>query len=345
MSFRIIKHEKALATSSSTLVLVAIAIIGAAAIGLMLGSYCNNMTTHFTDIGSKVSASEASAAAIRIGGSTTCQPVVTDLAAQYMEDRKGINITVQGGGSGVGRDDVISGALDIGMSSDDIDPIQYPYLIPFAFGGSAVIPVVNNISDVNFTTADDLRALYQYANSSGVVGAKINNGKLQYDSSASFYLTVLQRSDKSGTEETFSKYIGLNDKTWINNTKAMNEVGNSGMLTAIQNGTTPTLGFLDVGYAFDSTGKNAKGVTIIGIDSCPATSVTHAEVLKTLKAGNTQTFPLILTRQLYFCTLGPANTYEQDFMNYCVSPQASGTFTKHGVYSIITIKEDTTAPT
>ncbi len=318
--------------ATATLFLVAIAIIGAEVVGLMQGSYISNIASHVTT-------SDASAVNIHIGGSTTCQPVVTDLAAQYMKDHYGINITVKGGGSGAGREGVTSGALDIGMSSDAIDAIKYPYLVPYQFGGSAVIPVINDIPGVNSITANDLHALYQYANSSGVVGAKINSGELQYDPSASFYLTVLQRSDTSGTEETFSKYIGSGDKTWINNTNAANEIGNDGMLAVVRGAATPTLGFLDMGYAFDSTGKNATGVTIIGIDSCPAASVTHTEVLKTLKAGKTQTFPLILTRELYFCTRGPATTFEQDFMHYCVLPQASDTFTKHGVYSVLTIKD------
>jgi phosphate transport system substrate-binding protein len=335
MIFNIFKNEKALSTSTATLILVAIAIIGAEVIGLMLGSYNDNVASHvFTG-----DASDLSVVTTHIGGSTTCQPVVGDLAAQYMKDHYGINITVQGGGSGAGRAGVTKGTLDIGMSSDAIDPIQYPYLIPFQFGGSAVIPVINDISGVNSITANDLHALYQYANSSGVVGAKVNDGKLQCDPSASFYLTVLQRSDTSGTEETFSKYIASDNKTWINNTNAANEFGNAGMLAAIQGATTPTLGFLDMGYAFDSTGKNTTGVKIIGIDSCPSASITPAEVLKTLKAGKTQTFPLILTRELFFCTRGQATTFEQDFMHYCVSPQASATFSKHGVYSILTIKD------
>lgn len=339
MSFKILSDEKALSTSTATLVLVAIAIVGAEVINLMLGSYTNNTASSV----STVDITDASATIIHIGGSTTCQPVVTDLAAQYMKDHEGIRIAVDGGGSGIGRAGVTIGALDIGMSSDAIDSIQFPYLVPLQFGGSAVIPVIKDISGVDSTTANDLHTLYQYANSSGVVGAKINSGELQYDPSASFYLTILQRSDTSGTEETFSKYIGSGNKTWINNTNATNEFGNAGMLAAIQGATTPTLGFLDMGYAFDSTGKNATGVTIIGIDSCPAASVNNAEVLRTLKAGKTKTFPLILTRELYFCTRGPATTFEEDFMHYCVSPQASATFTKHGVYSILTIKDGSTA--
>jgi phosphate transport system substrate-binding protein len=335
MSFKVFNNEKAISPGTAILILSAIAIIGAAVVGVMLGAFSDNIASHV----STSDASDASATTIHIGGSTTCQPVITDLADQYMKDHEGIRISVQGGGSGEGRVAVTMGTLNIGMSSDPIDAIQYPYLLPFQFGGSAVIPVINDISGVNYTTANDLHTLYQYANSSGVVGAKINSGELQYDPSASFYLTVLQRSDTSGTEETFSKYIGSGDKTWINNTNALNEVGNAGMLAALQSATTPTLGFLGMGYAFDSTGKNATGVTIIGIDSCPAANVTHAEVLKTLKAGTTQTFPLILTRGLYFCTRGPATTLEQDFMYYCISPQASTTYTKHGVYSIITIKD------
>lgn len=46
MSFKIFEHEKALSTSTATLIIEAISIIGAAAIGIMLGSFTDKVVTH-----------------------------------------------------------------------------------------------------------------------------------------------------------------------------------------------------------------------------------------------------------------------------------------------------------
>lgn len=54
---------------------------------------------------------------IKIAGSTTVLPIVTEAAKQYRAQHPGVRLTVSGGGSGVGIASVERGTIDIGMVS------------------------------------------------------------------------------------------------------------------------------------------------------------------------------------------------------------------------------------
>lgn len=57
---------------------------------------------------------------IIITGSTTCEPVITECANQFMASNPNVDISVSGTGSGDGISDTIDGQNDIGMSSRNI---------------------------------------------------------------------------------------------------------------------------------------------------------------------------------------------------------------------------------
>jgi phosphate transport system substrate-binding protein len=62
---------------------------------------------------------------IRSGGSTTVLPVVSKAAARYNAIHPGVQVTVSGGGSGVGIQGVGSGLLDIGLASREVTPQEH----------------------------------------------------------------------------------------------------------------------------------------------------------------------------------------------------------------------------
>ncbi|MFC1748653.1 substrate-binding domain-containing protein [Pseudomonadota bacterium] len=54
---------------------------------------------------------------IRIAGSTTVLPIISEAAKQYRVLNPGLGVTVSGGGSGVGVSSVGQGKIEIGMAS------------------------------------------------------------------------------------------------------------------------------------------------------------------------------------------------------------------------------------
>jgi phosphate transport system substrate-binding protein len=108
------KNDKAVSPVVATLVLIVVAIIGAAAIGAILGAFSS-------DISKEANAEDLQSAAsseLTVAGSTTVQPASELLAQAFMTTHPGIKVTVSGGGSDAGIAGVEMGAIDIGSSSN-----------------------------------------------------------------------------------------------------------------------------------------------------------------------------------------------------------------------------------
>ncbi|WP_440946414.1 PstS family phosphate ABC transporter substrate-binding protein [Methanosarcina sp. T3] len=315
----VFKNDKAVSPVVATLVLVVVAIIGAAAVGALLGAFSS-------DVSSEASAGETSSASsseLLIGGSTTVQPVSELLADAFMTSHKGVKVTVQGGGSGAGVAGCEQGVLDIGSSSDyaKVDPASHPDIEIFEIGGSGVVLIGKGFATIpdNVSVAD-VKTAYESGTLGGVT------------------VTAYQRSEASGTEDTFSEYIsGNSSKTFIDGTSAKGASGNAGVYAAVKAATTPTIGFVDYGFV-----KDGDGVTAIGI-TCANSDVTPKNIQKSLKikAGastETPVFPTGLCRNLYYCTLGTPSAAEKSFIDFAMSPAAIDYFHDAGYYSIYDYK-------
>lgn len=326
----VFKNDKAVSPVVATLVLVVVAIIGAAAVGALLGAFSSDVS----DEASAGETSGASSTELLIGGSTTVQPVSEVLADAYMEEHKGIKVNVQGGGSGAGVSGAEKGVLDIGSSSSAIAKADHPDLQVFEIGGSAVVLIGSNeVTAIEVPGAD---AAAQQANMKAIYTAAVE-GVAEYDdtltASTGAALTVLQRSSASGTEETFSEYIGDGSKTFIDGTEALGKASNGDVYSAVKSASTPTIGFVDYGFynSDDSTELH-----LIGL-GCTQAEITPTNIKAALKVKSTGTgtadFPTGLCRNLYYCTLGSPSSTEQSFINFAMSPGAIDFFHEAGTFS------------
>lgn len=68
-------------------------------------------------IGSTAMAAQGS---LKISGSTSVQPLSEELAQAFMSQNPGVNISITGGGSGVGINDAATGKVNIGSASRDL---------------------------------------------------------------------------------------------------------------------------------------------------------------------------------------------------------------------------------
>jgi len=96
---------------------------------------------------------------LRVGGSTSVNPLMELLAAVYTEMNPNVTIEISGGGSGQGIEEATSGVIDIGMSSRNLKDGEKDALNEYviALDGVAVIVNVDNpVSDIDIDTVKEI---------------------------------------------------------------------------------------------------------------------------------------------------------------------------------------------
>ncbi len=320
---KIFNDEAGVSPIVATLVLVVVAIAGAAAVGTIMGSFSS-------DVSDSASASDATSAAsteLLIAGSTTVQPVSELLAEAYMADHNGIKVTVQGGGSGAGITSTELDIIDIGSASKEVDTVtDYPTLQAHQIGGSAVVVITNANSNIAGGNITQTELFNIYGNcTDGTVDVAISSGNITQASGT--VTTVYQRSEASGTEETFAKYLGGDYASAkdVDDSEATGAVGNAGVLAAVED-TTESIGFVDYGFAASSD-----AVVIIGVDGY---NVVDEDAILDCLSGE-DTYQSDLTRPLNYLTNGNPSSIEQSFINFAKSPASMEYFEEVGYFSII----------
>jgi phosphate transport system substrate-binding protein len=298
------------------------------------------MGTFSTDVSKQANAEgagQASSTEILIAGSTTVQPASEELAKTYMADHPGLKITVQAGGSGAGVSSVGMGIVDIGAASrvmTDVEKTSYPDVETYQIGGSGVVFIVQeNANVVNVTKADLLNAFNATPTWTGNLTGQVDG--------------AFQRSEASGTEDTVGKYLYNSDGALNAFTALTGQVGNAGMLAAVKADTTVPvkIGFVDLGYAVDSTGAEVAGIDIIPVADGLVTgtkAVTRANVLAALKdnkAGLTSTtqsdnYPVGLVRPLNYMIKGTPSSVVKNYITFCQSPGSVDEFNAAGMFGL-----------
>lgn len=331
-------NENAVSPIVATLVLIVVAVIGAVAVGTIMGAFSSDVSEQVNtgDI------SDSSSMEILIAGSTTVQPASELLAKAYMAKKPGMKISVQGGGSGAGVTSVGMGIVDIGSASravKDAELANYPNLQTHQIGGSGVAIVVPDDADkVEGVTKEGLRQLYLsttdhksatvgWTDSSPDLNKVIEAGEIGKADATTTNITVYQRSEASGTEETVAKeYLNLGDS--FDNTYAEGVNGNAGVAAAIAGGDNNNirLGFIDYGYV--TTAHKALNVDGKVCDK--------PHILASLKgvADSEATYVEKLARPLNYITNGNPSVIVKDYINFARSPGAVDLFHEAGMFSI-----------
>jgi phosphate transport system substrate-binding protein len=324
-------NDMAVSPIVATLVLIVVAVIGAVAVGTIMGTFS-------TDVSKQASAEGAGQAAsteILIAGSTTVQPASEILAKSYMELHPGMKITVQAGGSGAGVSSAGMGIVDIGSASralTDAEKTSYPDLTTYQIGGSGVVFIVNDANTIAAVPKAELANAFGANND--FTGAAL--------AAATTPITVAyQRSEASGTEDTVSKYLLGSDAAINKNLNATGQVGNAGVLTAVK-GNAASIGFVDLGYAVDSTGAEVAGIdivtvidgTVTGTVAPSKTSVLAALKDEKAKAVQQNNFPQGLVRPLNYVIKGTPSSVVKNYITFCQSPGAVADFNEAGMFGL-----------
>jgi phosphate transport system substrate-binding protein len=309
------EDTRAVSPIVATLVLVVVAITGAAAVGTIMGTFSSDVS----DQSNTGELTDASSTEILIAGSTTVQPVSELLAEAYMDDHQGVKITVQGGGSGAGVSSAGLGIVDIGAASRDVkseEAAKYPKLQTHKIGGSAVVVIVNKASSGLFN-----------ATKAEINDAYVNNTFTFADASTASITQAFDRSEESGTEDTFCKWIG--NTTFHSDVEG--KTGNAGVLKAVED-TPNSIGFVDFGFA-----DSSDDVIPIGLIDDKQYNATESNIKAQLKDSTEDTYPDKLARPLNYMTNGAPNSMEQAFITFAMSPGAATYFEECGYFPVTSI--------
>jgi phosphate transport system substrate-binding protein len=367
-------NDMAVSPVVATLVLIVVAVIGAVAVGTILGTFSS-------DVSKQASAGQAGQAAqteILVAGSTTLIPAEQNLASDYERANPGLQINVQGGGSSEGPQSVALGIADIGAVSSGStitsaqtananDPI-YQNLYFTQVGGRGVVFIqdASKVADpTNVVSQNDLLSAYTDAlGNKGVT--TVADGNISFVGT-----TMEQREAGSGTQGTAFKWIGglvaTNGSANTALTGCPINNGNAAMLAAVQAGkaSAPVVGFVDSGYAITggvTSNTTASGISIMGVVASSQTAAyvpTHTNIKNALhdwyyaNAQDTTSvnYPQGLVGGLYWITKGSspsaftgnrvttvgtsaAGSTITGFISFSKSPTEAAAFNNVGMYSM-----------
>lgn len=260
---------KAVSPAIATLILIVIAAVAAAGVGILVQSSQQNAKDQTGDKNLNAMGT------IDIKGSTTLLPVTQAAAEAFMKKYPAITINIGGGGSEVGqllawtttKPTQEMGASSSKWSSSDktisgiVIPKRETAIIQEAGENAKVFE--SKIGTGMIVMAG--KTEFNVDNSTGCANSATNicftDLKNAYQNGAIIPVSnykVVQRSDKSGTEETFAAWIGLVNSVdkQLNSSNVTGYQGNQGIRDAIANDATgKTIGFVDVGF----TGTNVNG--------------------------------------------------------------------------------------
>jgi phosphate transport system substrate-binding protein len=289
---------------------------------------------------------------INAAGSTFVQPLVEEWGkATSSSDNLTVNYT--GNGSGAGQAQLINGTVDFAGSDPPLEPSQFKQVaskngtsavqIPVAFGAVTLsynVPgLAKGIKLDGVTIADIFLGKITKWNDPAI--AKLNPGTNLPSSD----ITVIHRSDDSGTTKLFTTFLSDYSPTWKSQVGADSTVkwptgtganGNDGVAGAIKQ-TSGSIGYVELAYALQSGFTTASVKNSAGNYVAPdlKSTTAAAENIKlpsnlgvlSVNAPGADSYPIASATHLMtykdLCKAGLSKTDAENvvgFLNYVLGP-------------------------
>ena len=255
--------------------------------------------------------SSASAAAQSLSGnvtavgSTALQPLCEAAAEQFMAANAGVQITVQGGGSGQGITQIAQGAVQIGNSDvfaetklenkDDVAKIKDNKVCIVGMG-----PIVNKEVAVDDLTIEQLKGIFTgtITNWSEVGGADAE-------------IVVINRASGSGTRATFEAAVLQGEK--VPSAFTPQEQDSSGTVTKMVASTPGAISYVAFSYYDDSF----KALKVGGVEP---------------KAANVEDNSWTIWAYEHMYTAATPDAATQAFIDYIMSDEVQGSLVEEQGY-------------
>jgi phosphate transport system substrate-binding protein len=196
---------------------------------------------------------------ISISGAFALYPITVKWADEFKKLHPNVKFNISAGGAGKGITDALSGLVDIGLASRDIDPAEVKK-------GAYTIYVTKDAVLPTFNTANPNAAALlakgvkrdQFLNI--FVSGNIKNWN-QVAGKVSVPIHVYNRSDAAGAGETWAKYFGKKQEDLL----GVGVYGDPGLAQAVKDVTA--IGYNNIAYLYDlKTRKQVAGVHALPID-------------------------------------------------------------------------------
>lgn len=185
---------------------------------------------------------------ITVTGSTSVQPLMQKLAAEYEDTHENVEINVSGGGSGVGVSDALSGKNDFGMASRGLKSSETG-VVSKKIADDGIAIIANTSCTVTNVTKAEVKALYE--SGTGI------QGKI---------LGAISREDGSGTRDAFHELIGI-ESLFTGTGFEAGYSSTTAVITKIKNNAQANL----VGYiSMGSMSSEVKALDFEGVAATPA---------------------------------------------------------------------------
>ncbi|MFI5163261.1 MAG: PstS family phosphate ABC transporter substrate-binding protein [Sphingobacteriales bacterium] len=197
---------------------------------------------------------------INISGAFALYPITVKWASEFKKLHPKVVFNISAGGAGKGITDALSGLVDIGLASRDIDPVEVKkgaYTIYVT--KDAVVPTFNVTNPNAGALLKKSVKRDQFLNIF-VTGA-IKNWK-QVAGNASVPIHIYTRSDAAGAGETWAKYLGKKQEDLL----GVGVYGDPGLAQAVKKDPA-AIGYNNLAYLYDlKTRKQVEGVHVLPID-------------------------------------------------------------------------------
>jgi len=227
---------------------------------------------------------------LKIGGSTTIQPLAQAAADKLMAGNQGLSITIAGGGSGEGIKGVHAGTFNIGNVSRDLeaaDNVSYPGLISHRIGTDGIAVIVNPKNTVENLTKQQVIDIFT---------GKIKNWKELGGKDAAIF--VQTREAGSGTLTAFEE-LALLKKSKVLATATPHT--STGLIKEAVARNENAIGFISLGYMDNSV----KAPKVEGVSALKSKALSKE-------------WPYV--RSLVIVSKGTPSGLTAKYVNYLLSP-------------------------
>lgn len=238
---------------------------------------------------------------IKVSGAFALYPMMAKWAEEYNKLHPDVRIDVSAGGAGKGMTDVLSGMVDIGMVSRDIDPVEIKNgAYPVKCVTDAVV-VVANADNPNAGALEN----------SGVGKEKLKSLYVGGDADSAF--TVYRRSDSCGASDTFAKYLGAKQE----DLKGIGVFGDPGIVEAVKK-DRKGIGYANLNFAYDmKTGMPTDGIIVVPLEGTDR--AIYADKKSLTAAIASKKFPWPPARELYLVGKGKFTGETAEFVQWILN--------------------------